>query len=320
MSRLGADPAALRRLASAFDRASESLDDDARTIATRLRAAGWQGPDAQRYLAEWDTQHRPALRTVASVFAATATTLRDQAKEQELASGVSADTGAAAAGGGGGTSADGGGVSSHGDVDRMPDPPGVVADGLSYLGLGEALVENWYLGQMIAAQREVAALADGLQEATLLTRTPTVAELAGTTGTWLGHLGTGLGIVDVGLNAWNLIDGIQEGDVGQVADGVIGGGLAVAGMIVAAGTPVGWAVLGAGAAWAGLGLLADNLGYENTSDMIWDGVTWVGEGIADAATGAWQGVEDAAGAVAHAGEEFLEGAGDALDAVGDWFK
>ena len=44
---------AARRLASAFERAGEGLEDDARLIGAKIRASGWDGPDALRRARVW---------------------------------------------------------------------------------------------------------------------------------------------------------------------------------------------------------------------------------------------------------------------------
>jgi len=89
--RLGADPEELRRLASAFERAGEGLEDDARQIGTKIRASGWDGPDAQRYLSAWESSHQPVLLSVGRELASTATTLRGEAAAQEKSSEAGAD-------------------------------------------------------------------------------------------------------------------------------------------------------------------------------------------------------------------------------------
>lgn len=327
MGRLGADPASLRRLAALFDGAGEELDGDAALIGRRIHSAPWHGRDAHRFLSEWDSAHRPALRDVSRALAAAAQQLRDQAKEQEVASGVtsgSAGGWGAAAGASAGVTADApAGVGSLGEKATVDDWfPGPATQLGLFTGTAAAVsgfLDAGHLADAMATQRSMVAMADGLQEARLVSGVPDVAELAGGAGRVLGTVGTVFGVADVAYNAWNLADGIQEGDGGQIADSLIGGGLAVAALAVGAATPVGWAVLGAGAVWTGLGYLSSSLGYENTSDMLWDGITWVGDGVADLATGAWQGVEDAAGAVVGAGQEFLDGAGDVLGTIGGWF-
>ncbi|QAY69958.1 WXG100 family type VII secretion target [Xylanimonas protaetiae] len=91
-TRLGADPAELRRLAAAIERAGEGLEDDARGVGRRIAASGWDGADAARYRSAWDTAHRPALLSVAKAFADAARQLRDEATAQEKASGVDGGT------------------------------------------------------------------------------------------------------------------------------------------------------------------------------------------------------------------------------------
>ncbi|MEU2199806.1 hypothetical protein [Isoptericola sp. NPDC019482] len=125
--RLGADPEDLRRLASAFERAGEGLEDDARQIGTKIRASGWDGPDARRYLSAWDSQHRPVLLSVGRELASTATTLRSEAKAQEKASGEGGGSGGGGragdggGGGGGGSSESDGGKGGEEQKVKAPD-------------------------------------------------------------------------------------------------------------------------------------------------------------------------------------------------------
>ncbi|ACZ29535.1 hypothetical protein Xcel_0496 [Xylanimonas cellulosilytica DSM 15894] len=119
MSKLGADPAALRRLAATFERAGEGLEDDARSLARKIRSTGWDGADARRYMAAWDQEHKPSLISVASVFAGAAKSLRDEAAAQEQASGLGGGSGG---GSGGGGHAGGGGGGGGGGGVGIKDP------------------------------------------------------------------------------------------------------------------------------------------------------------------------------------------------------
>jgi hypothetical protein len=112
-TRLGADTAELRRLAAAFERNGEGLEDAARTIGSRIRAARWDGPDAMRFLSEWDATHKVSLLMVSNAFGDVAKKLRDQADQQERASGEGGD-GIAAGGGGGGGGGGGAGEDDEG--------------------------------------------------------------------------------------------------------------------------------------------------------------------------------------------------------------
>lgn len=91
-TRLGADPAALRRLATELDRAGDDLDGAAHAIRRAIESSGWGGPDARRYRSQWDGSHRAALAHASTELSQAARHLRDQASEQERASGVDGST------------------------------------------------------------------------------------------------------------------------------------------------------------------------------------------------------------------------------------
>jgi hypothetical protein len=87
MTRLGADPDDLRRLAGALRRAADGLDVTATRTGHRLRAARWTGTDAGRSVSDWDRRHRPTLVGAATACRRAAADLDRQAVEQTVAAG-----------------------------------------------------------------------------------------------------------------------------------------------------------------------------------------------------------------------------------------
>lgn len=88
MSRLGADPEALRELGGRLRRAAATLDETTIGLERQVRAAGWRGPDAERFVADWQRQHRPTLARCAEQFRSTSSRLDRQAEDQMVASGA----------------------------------------------------------------------------------------------------------------------------------------------------------------------------------------------------------------------------------------
>ena len=90
MPQLGADPEALRSLATRLRRASRDLDDIAISLERRVRSTGWRGVDADAFGTGWQLRERPALQVTADRFRDAATALDRQAHEQLRASAGSA--------------------------------------------------------------------------------------------------------------------------------------------------------------------------------------------------------------------------------------
>ncbi|MEL7975461.1 hypothetical protein AAG589_06310 [Isoptericola sp. F-RaC21] len=318
--RLGADPESLRRLASAFERAGEGLEDDARQIGTKIRASGWDGPDARRYLNAWDSQHKPVLIRVGRDLASTATTLRREAKEQERASGEG--------GSGGPGGPPGGGGGSYWDE--------VGAVGAKGASVGLAGYKAWKTGSALTAAVRAGQLGQYTDEAAgvyraaggLVGNTARSLDMADDLGI-LGRLGTGIGTAGriaggVGgvfgvVGGFNQMFNTQYDGARGVTDRVMGGvsvvggagGIAMALGGAAMLGPVGvGVVVGAGVvagAWA-LG----NLVYDN-----WDSISaFAGDAwdVIDKVT--IDPVEMAQGAVKVAGK-VADVAGDVADSVGD---
>lgn len=91
---LGADVAELRDFARDLSAASEKLSQTSTMLSQRIaQGRGWQGPDAQRFSADWDSSLRPALMKAAAGLANTGKELLIQAREQDTASHDSGSSG-----------------------------------------------------------------------------------------------------------------------------------------------------------------------------------------------------------------------------------
>lgn len=90
MVKLGLDPDAVREIAGRMDGQAGSLGDVSTSIDRLVSqlCAVWQGKDASDFHGWWVNQHRPALAAVQKSIAGLATSARNNAHEQELASGA----------------------------------------------------------------------------------------------------------------------------------------------------------------------------------------------------------------------------------------
>jgi hypothetical protein len=102
----GADPDRLDAMAQQFRAAAAALDEVTQTTTAQLQRSPWHGADAQAFLFEWSSHHRPLLNDGAAKLRAAAGQLSSNAAEQRQASGISrADVGAFASIGAAGASA-----------------------------------------------------------------------------------------------------------------------------------------------------------------------------------------------------------------------
>ncbi|MFJ6000817.1 hypothetical protein [Arthrobacter sp. NPDC092385] len=84
---IGANIDALRDLSSSFGQAQQQLSGIALLITSRVNAPGyWNGADADRFRATWNSDHRPRILAAESLLTTGATSLRADADEQEAAS------------------------------------------------------------------------------------------------------------------------------------------------------------------------------------------------------------------------------------------
>lgn len=84
---VGADPDDLERLAVRMDAASSNVDRIRSAVDVSVRRAPWNGRVADRFKADWSSQHAAALRAAAEFLTGASNSLRRNAEEQRNASG-----------------------------------------------------------------------------------------------------------------------------------------------------------------------------------------------------------------------------------------
>jgi len=82
MTKLGADVEALDTLSRKFDEESGKIQQAITMIASQLSAAWWEGPDAQRFREDWESNHRQALQRLGEALTQAANHCRTQANQQ----------------------------------------------------------------------------------------------------------------------------------------------------------------------------------------------------------------------------------------------
>lgn len=98
MAMHGADIAQLRSLAAQFDRAADQLETCRMAVGGSVRSSPWQGADAVRFRADWDSAHAGRIAAAASLLRTGAQGLRNNADQQEQASAVDGGAGSGFAG------------------------------------------------------------------------------------------------------------------------------------------------------------------------------------------------------------------------------
>ncbi len=280
----GADIAQLRALSKSMAQSGTRLRSVESNINALVGSAAWKGPDGEKFRSEWTSSLRPLLNKSFSALQDQSKVLLGQADEQERASGgetggTGNDGGTSGGGGGGGTSGGKGPDRDWGDAFTDPDyehaPSGVewllekfgADDGSGASGLANALKFvadkfSWNL-DLAKVEAGVSKFFDGMK----------------VVGKGLAVLGGFLGVLDIA-------SGIENRDPFRVADGVVGGGLAVAAGIAAAtgvGLPVAAAIGAAGLVW---GLASMISGDVPVTKRIWDFGAGVVGGVRDLASGA----------------------------------
>lgn len=298
----GADLEQLRTLAREFDAASQSLDNTISEVTSVLSSVDWLGPSGDQFREEWDGHHVPALRATADGLAGARSAVERNADAQEQTSGDYAGGGPGGGSGGGAGAFAGASASGTGTLSGGGGDGGNWADTVLDV-VGEA---NWAatIGGLVQNGVELGARWGqgiwGVADA-----------LPGGWGGAIGTAGKAFAWGSVAFGAFQMGQGIGSGDYWMAGDGAISAGLGVGGLLVAAGlvsNPVGWAILGAGAAWAVTDLLVDGNITEGAWNAASDAAGWVGDTAGDIAGG----VADAAGDVLDAGGDLIDGAKDLL--------
>ncbi len=251
-------------------------------MTSLVQSAAWKGRDGDAFRGEWSSTLRPMLHRTSDSLQSQSTELLKHADEQDHAS-TSGSTSespsvpappAGSTGGGQGSDGPGWG-GAFTDPNYTHAPSGVewlleklgVDDGSGASGIANALKFvadkfSWNL-DLADVQAGVSKFFDGMKIA----------------GKGLAVLGGLLGVLDIA-------SGVEGRDPFRVADGVVGGGLAVAAGIAAAtgvGLPVAAAIGGAGLLW---GLASMASGNVPVTKRIWDFGAGIVGGVKDLAGGA----------------------------------
>ncbi|MGI5190665.1 WXG100 family type VII secretion target [Promicromonospora sp. CA-289599] len=293
----GADLAQLRALAREFDVAAQSLDNTVSEVTSVLSSVDWLGPGGDQFRAEWDGHHAPSLRLASDNLAGAKVTVERNADMQEETSNDY--------GGGAGTPP--GGESQSPPRTFQGEESNWLNDLIGDASWGWTVAGVTQFGLDLATRGAygVWGLADSVP---------------GGLGKFVGGAGTALAWGSVAFGAFQMGQGFAEGDYWKAGDGAITAGFGVAGVLAGAAllsNPVGWTILGLGAAWA----IADIFIDGNVTEAIWNGANkatdWalekggeVLDGAADLAGDAVDAVSDAAGDVLDAGGALIDGAKD----------
>lgn len=255
------------------------------SVTSLVQSAAWKGRDGDTFRGEWSSTLLPLLHGTSISLQDQSTALLKHADEQEQASTSGSTSTSVSAPAPPAGSADGAGASRGSDEPGWGDaftdpnyihaPSGVewlletlgVDDGSGSSGIANALKFvadkfSWNV-DLADVQAGVSKFFDGMKIA----------------GKGLAVLGGLLGVLDVA-------SGVENRDPFRVADGVVGGGLAVAAGVAAAtgvGLPVAAAIGGAGLLW---GLASMASGNVPVTKRIWDFGAGIVGGVKDLADGA----------------------------------
>lgn len=86
MAKMGSDPEQLDQLKSKFNTEAGKLDDVVRVIGAKVREVYWEGPDAKKFMADWDSNYAAQLRRVADGLKQAGEKVGRQAQQQRQAS------------------------------------------------------------------------------------------------------------------------------------------------------------------------------------------------------------------------------------------
>lgn len=198
MAQYGADTAQLRSLSKTVAKAADQLNQIVSQVTSQLSSTRWQGPDAERFRAQWNSASTKALHTATQDLQAASIALQRNAKEQDQAS---------AAAGGSTAAAGSPGVGSGGPS---------VTEGTIYDGLGLAGAANGVIDDSKTLHDAV----NGVSE-------------AAHTGVGSDLLGAGAAALDA-QDLGKRWQGIEDGNMGNFLGGLLdvaGGTISVGGMV-----------------------------------------------------------------------------------------
>lgn len=289
----GADIDQLRTLSRSLAKSGSSLRSVESTVNSLMQSVAWKGTDGDRFRSEWTSTLRPMLYRTSESLQDQSAALLKHAEEQEKASSP------------GGTPLEGG----PGHSIPAPTAPGRPVTGSeaperqwddvftdpNYEHAPGGL--EWLLEKWIDDGNDAADITSALQfVADKFSWNLDLADVpAGTSRFFDGmkRVGRGLSVLGGFMGALDIASGIQNKDPFRVADGVVGGGLAVAAGIAAAtgvGLPIAATIGAAGLVW---GLASMASGDIPVTKRIWDFGAGVVGGVKDMADGVAAGVSDA---------------------------
>lgn len=212
MEKYGADPEQLRSLSNTVARAADQLTQIASQISSQLSSTRWQGPDADRFRAQWNSSSMKSLRSTAQGLQTASAALQRNAQEQDEAS-----------------AAGGGSIAAAGTHTADPGTPSVTEDGI-YDGLSIASGTNGVVDDLKTFHNATVGLDDAAP---------------GLGSTLLGSGAVALDAKDL-QGRWQ---GIEDGNMGDFLGGLVdvgAGAIAVGSMVVPeAAVPLSLADLGA---------------------------------------------------------------------------
>lgn len=257
------------------------------SVNSLVKSAVWKGTDGDKFRSDWASSLRSMLNQASESLNSQSKVLLGQAKDQERAS--SAGGGLTSSPAPGAPASESSPVQERNWNDAFTDPNYEHAPS----GL-EWLLEKWGADDGSGASKITSALqfvADKFSWNIDLAKVE-----AGTSKFFdsMKVVGKGLVVLGMGLGVLDIMSGYESRDPFRVADGAVGGGLALAAGIAAAtgvGLPVAAAIGGVGLLW---GLASMASGDVPVTKRIWDFGSGVVGGVKDLADGAVGGVKDLA--------------------------
>lgn len=82
----GMDVQQVRALSVQLDNAANEISQLAQTMTSRLHDTPWVGPDQQRFVSDWESQHRAQLTNVVEALRNASRLASQNANEQEQVS------------------------------------------------------------------------------------------------------------------------------------------------------------------------------------------------------------------------------------------
>ena len=82
----GMDIAQVRQLSTTLKTKADEIRTIQNQLTSQLQSAQWVGPDRERFLGDWQSQHCSALNSVIQGLEGASTTASRNAQEQEAAS------------------------------------------------------------------------------------------------------------------------------------------------------------------------------------------------------------------------------------------